>query len=175
MRIRVLLRAINLSMMIAFLSSLTMSVMCQIGGGWIRGPANSTALTVVKQHLGHPLADDQFIPSDLATPTQIIRATPTNTPAPLRQPLTAVAWSPPVTVITTDTRFVGTSQFGTSTGIATDVGRAETTPAPLLDSLARNRPSMWGSKWFYALLGVLYLALLCLFVKQILSLFKRQP
>lgn len=42
-------------------------------------------------------------------------------------------------------------------------------PSPLLDRLVRNKPSIWGNKAFYVLLGVLYLTLLCLFLKQIIS------
>ena len=123
MKSRVLSLVVNLSMMIAFLSSLILVIV---------------------------------------VPSPIVSAT-------------VVAELPSPTVIAAGTRFVETVQFATSTQITTDVGRAETTPAPLLDSLARNKPSVWGSKGFYILLGLIYIVLLGLFVKQVLSSLKRQP
>ena len=57
-----------------------------------------------------------------------------------------------------------------ATGIATYTARVGSEPSsPLLDCLVRNKPSIWGNKTFYILLGVLYLTLLCLFLKQIIS------
>ena len=57
-----------------------------------------------------------------------------------------------------------------ATGIATHtVGVVSEPSSPLLDRLVRNKPSVWGSKAFYILLGVLYLTLLGLFLKQIIS------
>ena len=60
--------------------------------------------------------------------------------------------------------------IATGTRIATDVRHAKTTPVPLLTGLARNKPSIWGSKGFYVLLGLIYVALLGLFIKQIISI-----
>ena len=57
-----------------------------------------------------------------------------------------------------------------ATGIATYTAGVRSEPSsPLLDGLVRNKPSIWGNKAFYILLGVLYLMLLCLFLKQIIS------
>jgi hypothetical protein len=57
-----------------------------------------------------------------------------------------------------------------ATGIATHTARVGSEPSsPLLDGLVRNKPSIWGNKVFYILLGVLYLAILCLFLKQIIG------
>jgi hypothetical protein len=82
--------------------------------------------------------------------------------------VTAELLSP--TAIVTDTQFVETAQIGTSTQIATDVGRAETTPVPLLTGLTRNRPSIWGSRGFYVLLGLIYVTLLGLFIERIIRI-----
>jgi hypothetical protein len=81
--------------------------------------------------------------------------------------ITAQPLSP--TAIVTGTRFLETP-FGTSTQIATDVGRAEITPVPLLTGLARYKPSIWGSKGFYVLLGLIYVTLLGLFIEQIINI-----
>ena len=63
-----------------------------------------------------------------------------------------------------------------ATGIATYTARVGSEPSsPLLDCLVRNKPSIWGNKGFYVLSGVLYLTLLGLFLKQIISPLKRQP
>lgn len=83
---------------------------------------------------------------------------------------TITAEPPSPTVIATSTRLVKTSQVGASTPIATDVCRAETTPAPLLTGLVRNKPSIWGNKGFYVLLGLIYVTLLGLFTKHIISI-----
>ncbi len=57
-----------------------------------------------------------------------------------------------------------------ATDIATYTARVGSEPSsPLLDRLVRNKPSIWGNKSFYILLGVLYLTLLCLFLRQIIS------
>ena len=82
----------------------------------------------------------------------------------------AVTAQPPsLTAIATGTRLLETVQVGTSTRIATDVRHVETTPASLLTGLARSKPSIWGSKGFYVLLGFIYVTLLGLFIKQIIS------
>jgi hypothetical protein len=75
-----------------------------------------------------------------------------------------------LTVIAPGTRFVEPAQVGTSTRIATDARRAEITPVPLLTGLTRNKPSVWGSKGFYVLLGLIYVTLLGLFIKHIISI-----
>ncbi len=129
----------------------------------MHGPVNGAALTVLMQDLGHPLASAEFIPSHLATATE-------TTASPSPGPAGPTVEPPSPTVITTGTRFVETAQVGTSTQIATDVHRAETTPIPLLASMARNKPSIWGSKGFYVLLGLVYITLLGLFIKQVISI-----
>jgi hypothetical protein len=83
---------------------------------------------------------------------------------------TMTAELPSPTVIATDTPFLEIAQVSTSTRIATNVGHVETTPAPLLTGLARNKPSIWGSKGFYVLLGLIYVTLLGLFIKQITNI-----
>ena len=82
---------------------------------------------------------------------------------------TVTAEPPSPTMIDTGARFVETAQVSTSAQIATDVRRAETTPAPLLTGLARNKPSIWGSRGFYVLLVLVYVTLLGLFIKQVIS------
>ena len=83
---------------------------------------------------------------------------------------TATARPPSPTAIATGSQFMETAQVGTSTQIATDVGCAETAPVPLLTGLARNKPSIWGNRGFYVLLGLIYLTLLGLFIKHIISI-----
>ena len=83
---------------------------------------------------------------------------------------TVAAQPPSLTAVATGARFVETAQVGTSTRIATDVWHVETTPVPLLSSLARNKPSIWGNRGFYVLLGFIYATLLGLFIKQVISI-----
>jgi len=83
---------------------------------------------------------------------------------------TITAEPPSPTVVATGTRFVATVQVSTSTRIATDAHHVETTPVPLLTGLARNKPSIWGSRGFYVLLGLIYVTLLGLFIKQIINI-----
>jgi hypothetical protein len=73
-------------------------------------------------------------------------------------------------VAATGTRFSGVAQVSTATTVATDVRHVETAPAPLLTGLAKNRPSIWGSRGFYVLLGLTYVTLLGLFIKQIINI-----
>lgn len=56
-----------------------------------------------------------------------------------------------------------------ATGIATYTAGAEPS-SPLLDRLVRNKPSIWGNKGFYILLGLVYVTLLGLFLKQVVSI-----
>lgn len=60
---------------------------------------------------------------------------------------------------------------GTATSIATStmaLPAPSAPPFPLLDRLAEDKPSIWGDKRFYVLLGLIYLTLLGLFIKQII-------
>ena len=43
-------------------------------------------------------------------------------------------------------------------------------PSALLDRLADDKPSIWGDKRFYVLLGLIYIILFGLFVKQVISI-----
>ena len=68
----------------------------------------------------------------------------------------------------------------TVTGVATNMatgtmGVRPVPPSLLLDRLIENKPSVWGSKGFYVLLGALYLTLLGLFLRQIFDTAKRRP
>jgi len=83
---------------------------------------------------------------------------------------TVAAQPPPLTAVATGSRFLETTQVGTSTQIATDVRHAETTPVPLLTGLARNKPSVWGNRGFYVLLSFIYVTLLGLFIKQVINI-----
>jgi len=64
---------------------------------------------------------------------------------------------------------------GVATNMATYTVRVKPEPpSPLLDRLIKNKPSVWGNKGFYVLLGALYLTLLGLFLRQILDTVKRR-
>jgi len=78
-------------------------------------------------------------------------------------------------MVTTSTEHLGVAQLATSTAVATDVLRVKTTPMPLLDTLVRNRPFIWGNKGFYVLLGLVYIVLLSVFIKRILSNLEHKP
>lgn len=82
---------------------------------------------------------------------------------------TVTAGTASPTVVATATRFAEAAMVGTSTPVATDVRHVETTPSPLLTGLARNKPSIWGNRAFYVLLGLVYVTLLGLFIKQVFS------
>lgn len=45
-------------------------------------------------------------------------------------------------------------------------------PAPILDRLADGKPSIWGDKRLYVLLGFIYVTLFGLFLKQVISISK---
>jgi hypothetical protein len=62
---------------------------------------------------------------------------------------------------------------GTATSIATStmaLPAPSGPPSPLLDRLADDKPSIWGDKRFYVLLGLIYIILSGLFVKQVISI-----
>ena len=62
---------------------------------------------------------------------------------------------------------------GTATSIATStmaLPAPSAPPSPLLDRLADDKPSIWGDKRFYILLGLIYIILFGLFVKQVISI-----
>lgn len=62
-----------------------------------------------------------------------------------------------------------------ATGVATYTARVRTESSlPLLDRLVGNKPSIWGNKGFYILLGMLYITVLGLFLRQILGTLRRQ-
>jgi len=163
------------------LFSLILFLPCQIGEEGVREAPNGAALAVPRPDLGQPLANAGFTPPYLITPIEAASATLSSVPTgPTVIPSLAVsvtAMPKPVSpaAIVTSTGFVEVAHLATPTGIATDVLRAKTTPVPLLDSLVRNRPSIWGNKGFYVLLGLVYIVLLGLFIKQILSSVGRKP
>lgn len=85
-----------------------------------------------------------IIPADTAIPA--FEATPT--------PVIWATWTAGIT--------------GTATATATStVESLPTIASPLLDRLARDKPSIWGNKSFYILLGFLYLTLFGLLLKHI--------
>jgi len=163
MRIHSLFQIIKLSALIASLFSLVLFFPCQSGEMSEKGLMYSAALAVPRQNLEQPPADSEFAPPRLATVTEV-------TAAPGSGPAGSTMEPSSPTVIATGTRFVETAQIGTSTQIATDVRRAKTSWVPLLTGLVRNRPSIWGSKGFYVLLGLIYVTLLGLFIKQVISI-----
>lgn len=65
--------------------------------------------------------------------------------------------------------------MGVATDVATPTAGVRSAPSsPLLDRLVKNKPSIWGNKGLYVLLGALYLTLLGLFLKRILDTLKRR-
>jgi hypothetical protein len=71
--------------------------------------------------------------------------------------VTWVTWIATVTKVTTPTP------------TSTPVRVLPMPPSLLLDRLADKKPSIWGSKGFYILLGLVYITLLGLFLKQVIS------
>jgi hypothetical protein len=76
-------------------------------------------------------------------------------PAALSTPVTWATWTATVARV--------------ATSIATYTAGAEPF-SPLLDRFVRNKPSIWGNKGFYILLGLIYVTLLGLFLKQVISI-----
>jgi len=93
---------------------------------------------------------DAFVPAAISTPTQTVGH------AAEPQPTSPVMLlSEPAVATNTATHTAATVRAGPS--------------SPWLDRLARNKPSVWENKGFYVVLGILYLTLLCLFLKQIIN------
>ena len=118
------------------------------------------------------------------TPTRPGTGTATSkaTNTPIREPATAATEMPsamPVqqptwtAEVTQPTWTVTVARMATS--VATYTTRVGPEPSSsLLDRLTRDKPSIWGNKGFYILLGALYLMLLGLFLMQVLSTLKRR-
>jgi len=121
-------------------------------------------------HKLEPTGADTSVSNPSPTGTGIAIAPSAGKEIPIATPspasiATATAWATWTTTVTS-----------VATGTATYTARVRPEPSsPLLDRLVRNKPSIWGNKGLYILLGVLYLTLLCLFLKQIIGPFKRQP
>ena len=85
----------------------------------------------------------------------------------------------PTLIKTTTSSVTWATWTGTVTSVATSLATytagVRSLPSPLLDRLVKNKPSIWGNKGFYVLLGALYLTLLGLFLRQILDTVKRRP
>ena len=121
--------------------------------------ANRNLSTLITGDGSIDVTFDALAPAAIRTATQTVVPTPTDATEP--QPTSSVTLAP---------------ESAVATSIATHTARVGSEPSSsLLDRLVRNKPSIWGNKGFYILLGVLYLTLLCLFLKQIISPFKRQP
>ena len=129
-------------------------------------------------------------PTFTRTPISVLKSikaeTPVGSPSPIsvgtaipslkRKEIPTTTLSP--TSIATATTWA--TWTATVTGVATNmatytVGVQPEPPSPLLDRLIKNKPSLWGNKGFYVLLGTLYLTLLGLFLRQILDTIKRRP
>lgn len=139
-------------------------------------PISTSALATTS--VPSSMSTQAVIPLTRSTATAVLK--PTN--ATIRESATAAIEMPLATLTqatwtATVTRATWTATVvRVATSIATHTGRVGSEPpSPLLDRLIRNKPSIWGNKGFYILLGVLYLTLLCLFLKRIISPFKRQP
>lgn len=86
--------------------------------------------------------------------------TPTSAATPTKTPTATVTW---VTWIATVTK------IATPTPTSTPAKILPMRPSSLLARLADKKPSIWGSKSFYILLGLAYITLLGLFLKQVIS------
>jgi len=121
------------------------------------------------------------------TPSSTRAGTPVNNLSPIGigiaifastgKDIPATALNP--TNMATATTVTWATWTATVTGVATNmatytVGVKPEPPSPLLDRLIKNKPSVWGNKGFYVLLGALYLTLLGLFLRQILDTVKRR-
>lgn len=75
----------------------------------------------------------------------------------------------PTATATWATWIATATNVATPTPTSTPVRVLPLPPSLLLDRLAAKKPSVWGSKGFYILLGLSYLTLLGLFLKQVIS------
>ena len=131
-----------------------------------------------------------LIPTFISAPTLVLK--PTEADTPIGNPSltgTDIVISPskrkeiPMPVFSATNATTATTWAtwtATVTGVATNmatgtIGVRPVPPSPLLDRLIKNKPSIWGSKGFYVLVGALYLTLLGLFLRQILDTVKRRP
>jgi hypothetical protein len=87
---------------------------------------------------------------------------------------TIVLLRKPTAIVTRATGTVTTTTVAADVATHTAVVRPSPS-SPLLDRLVKNKPSIWGNKGFYVLLGALYLTLMGLFLKRVLDTLKRQP
>ena len=72
------------------------------------------------------------------------------------------------TNIATTTTVTWATWTATTTSVATNL--ATYTTSPLLDRLVANKPSIWGNRAFYIILGLLYVILLGLFLQRIINI-----
>jgi len=94
----------------------------------------------------------------MSTSTSGITCTvaPASTTAQATMPTTAVTWA----TWTTTT-------MGSATGTATFTAQALPPFSSLLDRLVGKKPSVWGNRYFYVGLGVVYVILLVFFFRQV--------
>ncbi len=82
-----------------------------------------------------------------------------------KMPITTTTW---VTWIATVTKVT------TPTPTSTPARALPMPPSLLLARLVAKKPSIWGSRGFYILLGIAYIALLGLFLKHVISTLSRK-
>jgi hypothetical protein len=112
------------------------------------------------------------------TATEVLRPTETaireSATPPLEAPLATPAQATWTAIVTWPTWTATVTSMTTSLATHTAMVGSEP-PAFLLDRLVRNKPSIWGHKGYYVLLGIVYLTLVFFFLKQIINPFKRRP
>jgi hypothetical protein len=146
----------------------SMLVLGTLLSSWL-AKASSPHISVGEADVANRLRVGNFVSSThtamvTATPKLASIVVPKSVAKLTEAPATSVTWA---TWTATTT--------GVATGLATYTTGVRSPPSsPLLDRLVKNKPSIWGNKGFYALLGAIYLTLLGLFLKQIHNTLKRQ-
>jgi hypothetical protein len=97
--------------------------------------------------------------------------TPTPTSAPPPVPVETQVMPTVTAPVTTETIISAGTPGSTTQATPTDPsGR----PAPILDRLARDKPSVWGHKDLYVGVAFLYVILFALFLKQAVNIFSKK-
>ncbi len=131
------------------------------------------------------LALDDSAPARIRTLTQMDMAptntaglVPKDTAGPTNRAISGIpeslAGTPEMSMATVSWVTWTATVAGTATTTASSTTKVLSTlprvPSRLLDRLADDKPSIWGSKGFYVLLGLVYVTLLGLFIKQVISI-----
>jgi len=143
-------------------------------------PKPTSSVTLVPESTDVPSSTSLPISTSTPVAIPITRGMATTAPRPtsitIRESTTALIEMP--SVMPTQATWAATVTWatwtatvtGTATGTATSTAPVLLMPSPLLDRLVANKPSIWGHRAFYIILGLLYVILLGMFLRWTINI-----